>query len=91
MSRPTRRRTGVDERAGETRRRPSARKVAIHAGVASALLLLAGGILYTAGALSYHRRRPDPFPAVFGFHEVFHACVCAAAACQYITITLLII
>jgi hemolysin III len=65
--------------------------VAIHAGVASALLLLAGGILYTAGALSYHRRRPDPFPAVFGFHEVFHACVCAAAACQYITITLLII
>ena len=63
----------------------------IHAGVAPALLLLAGGILYTAGALSYHRRRPDPLPAIFGFHEVFHACVCAAAACQYIAITLLII
>ena len=63
----------------------------VHAGVAPALLLLAGGVLYTVGALSYHRRRPDPVPAVFGFHEVFHAFVCAAAACQYIAITLLLV
>ena len=48
--------------------------------------MLAGGLLYTAGALSYHRRWPDPYPSVFGYHEVFHAYVCAAAACQYLAI-----
>ncbi len=63
----------------------------IHAGAAPGALMLAGGLLYTAGALSYHRRRPDPCPSVFGYHEVFHACVCAAAACQYVAIALFII
>ena len=58
------------------------------AGVAAGLLMLAGGLLYAAGALCYHRRRPDPYPAVFGYHEVFHAYVCAAAACQYVAIAL---
>ena len=58
----------------------------IHAGAAPGALMLAGGLLYTAGAISYHRRRPDPYPSVFGYHEVFHACVCAAAACQYTAI-----
>jgi hemolysin III len=62
----------------------------IHAGVAAGVLLLAGGVLYTAGALSYHRRRPDPYPSVFGYHEVFHAYVCAAATCQYVAIALLV-
>ena len=61
-------------------------EVWIHAGVAPGVLMLAGGLLYTAGALCYHRRRPDPSPSVFGYHEVFHACVCAAAACQYLAI-----
>jgi len=60
----------------------------LHAGAAAGVLLLSGGLLYTAGALSYHWRRPDPCPAVFGYHEVFHACVCAAAACQYAAIAL---
>ena len=59
-----------------------------HAGTAAGALMLVGGLLYTAGALSYHRRRPDPYPAVFGYHEVFHALVCAAAACQYAAIAL---
>lgn len=59
-------------------------------GTAPGLLLLTGGALYIAGALSYHRRRPDPRPAVFGYHEVFHAYVCAAAACQYAAIALFI-
>ena len=58
----------------------------IHAGVAPAALMLAGGLLYTAGAISYHRRWPDPVPSVFGYHEVFHAYVSAAAACQYAAI-----
>jgi hemolysin III len=62
----------------------------MHAGVAAGILMLAGGLLYTAGAISYHRRRPDPFPAVFGYHEVFHAFVCAAAACQFVAIALFI-
>jgi hemolysin III len=62
----------------------------MRAGIAAAVLLLVGGLLYIAGALSYHRRRPDPFPATFGYHEVFHAYVCAAATCQYIAIAIFI-
>jgi len=58
----------------------------IRAGTASGVLLLAGGLLYIAGALSYHRRWPDPYPSVFGYHEVFHVYVCAAAAAQYAAI-----
>ena len=63
----------------------------INTGVAAAVWLLAGGLLYTVGAVCYHRRRPDPVPAVFGYHEVFHCCVCAAAACQYIAIAFFIV
>ena len=62
----------------------------IHAGVAPALLMIAGGLLYIAGAISYHRRW-DPAPATFGYHEVFHAFVCAAAACQYVAIGVFIL
>jgi hemolysin III len=61
-----------------------------HAGPTAGALMFAGGVLCAAGALSYHLRRPDPYPAVFGYHEVFHACVCAAVTCQYIAIALLI-
>ena len=63
----------------------------MHAGTVSGVLLLAGGLLYIAGALSYHRRWPDPYPSVFGYHEIFHACVCAAATCQFAAIALFII
>ncbi len=63
----------------------------IHAGVGPAVLLLVGGVLYAAGAVSYHRRRPDPLPAVFGYHEVFHAYVCVAAACQYVAIAVFLL
>ena len=58
----------------------------IHSGAVSGVLLLAGGLLYIAGALSYHRRWPDLYPSVFGYHEVFHVYVCAAAACQFAAI-----
>jgi hemolysin III len=64
-------------------------EVWLHAGAAPGILMLAGGLVYIAGALGYHWRRPDPYPAVFGYHEVFHACVCAAATCQYLSITLM--
>jgi hemolysin III len=63
----------------------------IRFGVAPALLIITGGLLYTVGAVSYHRRRPDPLPAIFGYHEVFHSYVCVAAACQYIAIAIFIL
>jgi hemolysin III len=43
-------------------------------------LMLAAGLAYTAGALVYARKRPDPWPRVFGFHEIFHACTLVGAA-----------
>jgi hemolysin III len=46
----------------------------------------AGGLLYTAGAVVYARGRPDPVPQVFGYHEVFHVLVIAAAAAHYAVI-----
>jgi hemolysin III len=54
-----------------------------HAGMAPTILLAAGGLLYTLGAIVYATRRPDPIPTVFGYHEVFHALVIAAAALQF--------
>jgi hemolysin III len=62
----------------------------IHAGAVPGALMITGGLLYTAGAIAYHRRL-DPVPAVFGYHEVFHAFVCAAAACQYVAIALFVV
>jgi hemolysin III len=50
------------------------------------LLVAAGGLLYTAGAIVYARRRPNPYPAVFGYHELFHVLTIAAAACQYVAV-----
>jgi hemolysin III len=49
-------------------------------------LLGLGGVLYTLGAVVYAVRRPDPVPAVFGYHEVFHILVIAAAVLQYAVI-----
>ena len=46
----------------------------------------AGGLLYTAGAIVYASGRPDPAPAVFGYHEVFHVLVLLAAALHYAVI-----
>ena len=48
------------------------------------LLIGGGGLLYTIGAVVYATRRPDPWPHVFGFHEVFHALVIAAAALHFV-------
>jgi hemolysin III len=49
-------------------------------------LVAAGGILYTAGAVVYALRRPDPYPAVFGYHEIFHVLVIAAAVLQFVAV-----
>jgi hemolysin III len=55
-------------------------------GVAGTLLVAVGGLLYTAGAVVYATQRPNPNPAVFGYHEVFHLFVIAAALAQYAAI-----
>ncbi|HEU6446112.1 MAG TPA: hemolysin III family protein [Gaiellaceae bacterium] len=62
-----------------------------HAGITGVLLLAAGGVLYTGGALVYARGRPDPVPAVFGYHEIFHTLVIAAAACQYAAVAMFVL
>jgi hemolysin III len=49
-------------------------------------LLIAGGTLYSVGAIVYALRRPDPLPRWFGYHEVFHVLVVAACVCHYFVI-----
>ena len=61
------------------------------AGAAGLALLAAGGILYTGGAVVYARKRPDPVPHVFGYHELFHALVVAAASCQYVAVAVVVL
>ena len=57
----------------------------LHARMGNGPIVLqaVGGVLYVLGAMAYERRRPDPFPAVFGYHEVFHALVIAATGFFY--------
>lgn len=59
-------------------------------GVATLVLIAAGGLTYTLGGVIYGLKRPDPWPGTFGFHELFHACTLVAALCQYIAIWLAI-
>jgi hemolysin III len=62
-----------------------------HLHPAALTLLVVGGLAYTAGALIYARRWPDPRPAVFGYHELFHALTIVAVACQYVAIAFFIV
>jgi hemolysin III len=55
-------------------------------GLAAVAALALGGLLYSAGAVIYARKRPDPVPTVFGYHELFHLLVVVAAALQYAVI-----
>ncbi|RYZ51023.1 MAG: hemolysin III [Proteobacteria bacterium] len=50
------------------------------------MLVLGGGILYTIGAVVYALKRPNPWPRMFGYHEIFHVLVAIAAACHFIMI-----
>jgi hemolysin III len=60
-------------------------------GVTPTVMVALGGVLYTLGAVVYASRRPDPVPQVFGYHEVFHALVIAAAALQYAVIAFFVL
>jgi len=55
-------------------------------GVTTFVLLVAGGLFYTVGAVFYALRRPNPWPTVFGHHEFFHACTLVAALCHHVAV-----
>ncbi|ALG06591.1 PAQR family membrane homeostasis protein TrhA [Kibdelosporangium phytohabitans] len=59
-----------------------------YAGTAALVLILAGGLLYTVGAVFYATKWPNPWPGHFGHHEFFHAATILAAICHYIAIWL---
>jgi hemolysin III len=54
-------------------------------------LVILGGVLYTCGAIVFRRKRPDPRPATFGYHEVWHSFVVLASLCHYIAVLLLVL
>jgi hemolysin III len=60
-------------------------------GVAAVAALALGGVLYSVGGVIYARKRPDPVPRVFGYHELFHLLVIAAAALQYAVVAFWIV
>ncbi|WP_230686699.1 PAQR family membrane homeostasis protein TrhA [Catellatospora vulcania] len=57
-------------------------------GLIDLIMLAAGGLIYSAGAVLYALRKPNPWPRTFGHHEFFHACTLVAAACHHIMIYL---
>jgi hemolysin III len=62
--------------------------IIVTAGIGAGVLIALGGALYTAGAVVYARQRPDPRPTTFGYHEVFHLLVIAAAIAHFAAIAL---
>jgi hemolysin III len=60
------------------------------AGAVAFALILAGGIVYSLGAVVYARKRPNPSPRWFGFHEVFHAATILAYLSQYADVSLIV-
>lgn len=62
--------------------------IVIDAGLGAGVLIAAGGALYTAGAVIYARQSPNPNPSVFGYHEIFHILVIAAAAAHFAAVAI---
>jgi hemolysin III len=60
-------------------------------GAPGLLLVLLGGVFYSAGAVVYALKRPSPRPAVFGYHELFHVLTLLAAACQLASIAFFVL
>jgi hemolysin III len=58
---------------------------------AEVVLMVAGGLFYTAGAIVFASRRPDPRPEVFGYHEIWHSFMVAGASCHYVMILLVLV
>lgn len=59
-------------------------------GAPAVWLLVIGGVVYSLGALVYARRKPDPMPLVFGYHEIFHALVLVASAVHFAHVVLVL-
>lgn len=66
-------------------------QIAARIGLVGTSLLAVGGVAYTVGAVVYALQRPDPFPRTFGYHEIFHALVVVAVACQYATVAFFVL
>ena len=62
--------------------------IVAEAGIAAGVLIAGGGAMYATGAIVYAAQRPNPSPAVFGYHEIFHVLVIAAAAAHFAAIAL---
>ena len=60
-------------------------------GIPGSVLVMVGGVLYSVGAVVYATHWPNPFPATFGFHEIFHLLVVAAAATQFVAVSLVVV
>ena len=60
-------------------------------GVAAAVLVIVGGALYSVGALTYATAWPNPYPSTLGFHEIFHLLVVAAAATQFVALSIVVL
>jgi hemolysin III len=60
-------------------------------GFTPVALIAVGGLAYTCGGIVYARRKPDPFPAVFGYHELFHALTLVGLALQYVAIAFFVV
>ncbi|MDJ1369977.1 PAQR family membrane homeostasis protein TrhA [Gulosibacter molinativorax] len=63
----------------------------VQVNVATMVLVIVGGLLYTAGAVFYALKRPNPAPGVFGFHELFHTATVLAFLCHWVAVLLLAI
>lgn len=62
-------------------------ELAAHLSTTQITLLAVGGLMYTVGAIAFLSHWPDPFPHVFGYHEIWHLMVVAAVVCHYLTIS----
>jgi hemolysin III len=62
--------------------------IVVDAGIGAGILIAAGAVFYTTGAIVYATQRPDPNPAVFGYHEIFHVLVIAAAAAHFAAVAI---
>lgn len=62
--------------------------IVANAGIMAGVLIAVGGVMYMTGAIVYARQRPDPNPAVFGYHEIFHLLVIAAAALHFAAVAI---
>ena len=65
---------------------PFLSEMSIALGPTNMALMVAGGVVYTVGAVIYAVKRPDPLPRIFGYHEIFHLLVVIASLLHFIVV-----